>query len=196
MGAGTVCTADSSAGAGLLARGQTLRDAEHRRPKALPNGPEFDFVGWQLRYCTAAKPLSRTPGDQLLENMPQGSAHRQSFWQAAGRAWVKQLARTTIGGKVLRAAYESHFEAAGGYETDVPRPIPRLRVRPPLRRLLGSRSVTTATPRRPGERMSGVTSSRATIRCCSGLTGCFPRRKCCSTSAAISGVVTSHFGSS
>ena len=29
---------------------------------------------------------------------------------------MKQLARTTIGGKVLRAAYESHFEAAGGYE--------------------------------------------------------------------------------
>jgi putative methyltransferase (TIGR04325 family) len=48
--------------------------------------------------------------------MPQGSAHRQSLWQAAGRAWVKQLARTTVGSKVLRAAYESHFEAAGGYE--------------------------------------------------------------------------------
>jgi putative methyltransferase (TIGR04325 family) len=48
--------------------------------------------------------------------MPQGSTHRQSLWQAAGRACVKQLARTTIGGKVLRAAYESHFEAAGGYE--------------------------------------------------------------------------------
>lgn len=29
---------------------------------------------------------------------------------------MKRLARTRIGSKVLRAAYESHFEAAGGYE--------------------------------------------------------------------------------
>ena len=48
--------------------------------------------------------------------MPRESTDRRSLWQAAGRAWVKQLARTTIGSKILRAAYESHFEAAGGYE--------------------------------------------------------------------------------
>jgi putative methyltransferase (TIGR04325 family) len=48
--------------------------------------------------------------------MPKESTHRLSLWRTAGRSWVKQLARTTIGSKVLRAAYESHFEAAGGYE--------------------------------------------------------------------------------
>jgi putative methyltransferase (TIGR04325 family) len=48
--------------------------------------------------------------------MSKESAHRLSLWRTAGRSWVKQLARTTIGSKVLRAAYESHFEAAGGYE--------------------------------------------------------------------------------
>jgi putative methyltransferase (TIGR04325 family) len=48
--------------------------------------------------------------------MTDVSAYRLSLWRAASRAWVKQLARTTIGSKILRAAYEGHFEAAGGYE--------------------------------------------------------------------------------
>ena len=41
---------------------------------------------------------------------------RSRIWQTASRAWVKGLARTTIGSKLLRAAYEGHFEAAGGHE--------------------------------------------------------------------------------
>jgi hypothetical protein len=39
---------------------------------------------------------------------------RADLWRSAGRASVKRLARTTVGGKILRAAYDSFFESAGG----------------------------------------------------------------------------------
>ncbi len=48
--------------------------------------------------------------------MTEESTYRLSLWRSAGRAWVKGLAQTTLGSKVLRAAYESHFEAAGGHQ--------------------------------------------------------------------------------
>lgn len=48
--------------------------------------------------------------------MTEEAAHRATLWQSAGRASVKRLAQTTVGGKFLRAAYESYFEAAGGRE--------------------------------------------------------------------------------
>ena len=48
--------------------------------------------------------------------MTEEAAHRPSLWRSAGRASVKRLAQTTVGGKVLRAAYESHFEAAAGHQ--------------------------------------------------------------------------------
>lgn len=43
-------------------------------------------------------------------------AHRPSFLESVGRAWVQGLARTTFGSKVLRAAYEAYFEAAAGHQ--------------------------------------------------------------------------------
>jgi putative methyltransferase (TIGR04325 family) len=48
--------------------------------------------------------------------MTEETAHRPSLWRTAGRAWIKGLAQTTVGSKVLRAVYESHFEAAGGHQ--------------------------------------------------------------------------------
>jgi putative methyltransferase (TIGR04325 family) len=48
--------------------------------------------------------------------MTEEAAHRPSLWRSAGRASVKRLAQTTVGGKVLRAAYESHFEASAGHQ--------------------------------------------------------------------------------
>lgn len=51
---------------------------------------------------------------------PQGiteePAHRPSLLRSVGRAWVKGLARTTVGSKVLRLAYEGYFESAGGHQ--------------------------------------------------------------------------------
>ena len=44
--------------------------------------------------------------------MTQETAHQPSPLRGVGRAWVQGLARTTVGGKVLRMAYESYFEAA------------------------------------------------------------------------------------
>ena len=48
--------------------------------------------------------------------MTEESTHRPSLWQSAGRAWVKGLARTSVGSKVLRAAYEGYFESVGGHQ--------------------------------------------------------------------------------
>jgi putative methyltransferase (TIGR04325 family) len=43
--------------------------------------------------------------------------HRSSnLWQNVSRASVRRLAQTTVGGRVLRAAYDSYFEAAAGHE--------------------------------------------------------------------------------
>jgi hypothetical protein len=39
---------------------------------------------------------------------------RAGLWRSAGRSSVKRFARTTVGGKILRAAYDSFFESAGG----------------------------------------------------------------------------------
>jgi putative methyltransferase (TIGR04325 family) len=39
---------------------------------------------------------------------------RAGLWRSAGRASVRRLARTTVGGKILQAAYDSFFESAGG----------------------------------------------------------------------------------
>ena len=48
--------------------------------------------------------------------MPVEPQHRPSLLQSAGRAWVQGLARTTVGSKVLRLAYDSYFEAALGHQ--------------------------------------------------------------------------------
>ena len=48
--------------------------------------------------------------------MTQEAAHQPSLLRGLGRAWVQGLARTTVGGKVLRIAYESYFEAAAGHQ--------------------------------------------------------------------------------
>jgi putative methyltransferase (TIGR04325 family) len=48
--------------------------------------------------------------------MTEETAHRPSLWRSVGRASVKKFAQTTVGSKVLRAAYESHFEASGGHQ--------------------------------------------------------------------------------
>lgn len=48
--------------------------------------------------------------------MTQEAAHQPSLLGGLGRAWVQSLARTTVGGKVLRMAYESYFEAAAGHQ--------------------------------------------------------------------------------
>ena len=48
--------------------------------------------------------------------MTEESTHRPSLWQSAGRAWVKGLAQTSVGNKVLRAAYEGYFESVGGHQ--------------------------------------------------------------------------------
>jgi len=48
--------------------------------------------------------------------MTEKSTHRRSLWRSVGRAWVNGLARTTVGSKVLRAAYEGYFESAGGHQ--------------------------------------------------------------------------------
>lgn len=48
--------------------------------------------------------------------MTKEDAHRTSLWRNVGRASVKKFAQTTVGSKVLRAAYESHFEAAAGHQ--------------------------------------------------------------------------------
>jgi putative methyltransferase (TIGR04325 family) len=48
--------------------------------------------------------------------MTNEDAHRPSLWRSVSRASVKKLAQTTVGSKVLRAAYESHFEAASGHQ--------------------------------------------------------------------------------
>jgi putative methyltransferase (TIGR04325 family) len=48
--------------------------------------------------------------------MTEETAHRPSLWRSVGRASVKKFAQTTMGSKVLRAAYESHFEASGGHQ--------------------------------------------------------------------------------
>jgi putative methyltransferase (TIGR04325 family) len=46
--------------------------------------------------------------------MTEEAAHRPNLWRTAGRAWVKGFAQTTVGSKILRAAYDAHFEAAVG----------------------------------------------------------------------------------
>ena len=48
--------------------------------------------------------------------MTEASAHQTSLWRSVARAWVNGLARTTVGSKVLQAAYEGYFEAAGGHQ--------------------------------------------------------------------------------
>jgi putative methyltransferase (TIGR04325 family) len=48
--------------------------------------------------------------------MTEEIAHRPALWRSAGQAWVKRLARTTVGNKVLRAAYEGYFESASGHQ--------------------------------------------------------------------------------
>jgi putative methyltransferase (TIGR04325 family) len=51
---------------------------------------------------------------------PQGTteepAHRPSLLQSVGRVCVKEFARTTVGSKVLRAAYEGYFESVSGHQ--------------------------------------------------------------------------------
>ena len=66
---------------------------------------------------------------------------------------------------------------------------------PPLpTHLLASRSGTTATPPPHGTRMSGISSSRAIIRSCSGSVACFLERDCYSISVATSEADTLLFG--
>jgi putative methyltransferase (TIGR04325 family) len=48
--------------------------------------------------------------------MTEEASHRPSLLRTTGRPSVKWLARTTVGAKVLRAAYESYFEAASGHQ--------------------------------------------------------------------------------
>ena len=48
--------------------------------------------------------------------MTEEAPHRPNLWRSAGRASLKRLARTPVGSKVLRAAYEGYFEAAGGHQ--------------------------------------------------------------------------------
>jgi putative methyltransferase (TIGR04325 family) len=50
------------------------------------------------------------------QTITEERGHRPSFLRSLGRAWVHGLARTTVGGKVLRVAYESYFEAATGHQ--------------------------------------------------------------------------------
>jgi putative methyltransferase (TIGR04325 family) len=56
--------------------------------------------------------MPTTPTQRITEE----PAHGPSLLQSVGRAWVQVLARTTVGSKVLRAAYESYFEAASGHQ--------------------------------------------------------------------------------
>jgi putative methyltransferase (TIGR04325 family) len=48
--------------------------------------------------------------------MPADHAAPQNLWRNAGRTSLRRLARTSVGSKVLRAAYESHFAAAEGHQ--------------------------------------------------------------------------------
>jgi putative methyltransferase (TIGR04325 family) len=50
------------------------------------------------------------------QRITEERGHRPSFLRSVGRSWVQGLARTTVGGKVLRVAYESYFEAAAGHQ--------------------------------------------------------------------------------
>ena len=47
--------------------------------------------------------------------MTQVSYNRSASWRSAGNAVVKRLAQTSVGGKVLQAAYQSYFESADGH---------------------------------------------------------------------------------
>jgi putative methyltransferase (TIGR04325 family) len=48
--------------------------------------------------------------------MTEDLHHSSNLWQNVSRASVRRLAQTTVGGRVLRAAYKSYFEAAAGHE--------------------------------------------------------------------------------
>ena len=48
--------------------------------------------------------------------MTDEAALRKSLSRSAAQASVKRLARTSLGRKILRAAYESYFESAGGHQ--------------------------------------------------------------------------------
>jgi putative methyltransferase (TIGR04325 family) len=60
------------------------------------------------------KGVDRQIETAIATQMTEEAARQPSLWQTAGRASVKRLAQTTVGGKVLRAAYEGYFEAASG----------------------------------------------------------------------------------
>jgi putative methyltransferase (TIGR04325 family) len=48
--------------------------------------------------------------------MTKMSDHRPTAWRSAGRTVVKRLAQTAVGGRFLRAAYQSYFEGADGHQ--------------------------------------------------------------------------------
>lgn len=48
--------------------------------------------------------------------MTEQAARRPSLWRHAGQATIKKFARTTMGGKFLRATYDAYFEFAGGHQ--------------------------------------------------------------------------------
>jgi putative methyltransferase (TIGR04325 family) len=51
-----------------------------------------------------------------MRGMTDEAALRTSLWRSAARASVNRLARTSLGSKILRAAYGSFFESAGGHQ--------------------------------------------------------------------------------
>ena len=111
-----------------------------------------------------------------MRGMTDEAALRKSLWRRAAQASVKRLAHTSLGGKILRAAYESYFESRAVTSACSVACTATSR-RPQPWRLLASRSVTRATPRRPGICMNGISSSQVTTRSCSGSAGSSPRTK-------------------
>ena len=73
--------------------------------------PEPDCRGTHKRRRKRLMPTMSPP-----RMITRNCASTKSLAESAGRAWVQGLARTTVGGKVLRAAYESYFEAAAGHQ--------------------------------------------------------------------------------